>query len=153
MFNKLNSLRRHNKGFSLVELIIVMAIMVALIAVLAPQFIKYVQRSRDATVETAAEDVIQDLKAAYVSGYLTGDSEFTVYGGSAGDEQGFVNIAVVTDPTYANTDEIADQAALLTELGFDADGHGKNNASAKSWTITATFDAASNAVDISKTAA
>ncbi len=153
MFNKINSLRKHNKGFSLVELIIVMAIMVALIAVLAPQFIKYVQRSRDATVETAAEDVVQDLKAAYASGYITGDSEFVVAGGNAGDEQGAVNISVTTDPTYANTDEIADQAALLTELGFDADGHGKNNSSAKSWTITATFDAATNTVDVTKTAA
>ena len=38
-----------NKGFSLVELIIVIAIMAVLVAILAPQFLKYVERSRNAT--------------------------------------------------------------------------------------------------------
>lgn len=35
-----------NKGFSLVELIIVIAIMAVLVGVLAPQYIKYVDKSR-----------------------------------------------------------------------------------------------------------
>lgn len=39
----------NDKGFSLVELIIVVAIMAILITVLVPQYIKYVERSRNAT--------------------------------------------------------------------------------------------------------
>lgn len=39
--------KMNNKGFSLVELIIVIAIMAVLIGVLAPQYIKYVERSRE----------------------------------------------------------------------------------------------------------
>ena len=35
-----------NKGFSLVELVIVIAIMAVLVAILAPLFIKYVEQSR-----------------------------------------------------------------------------------------------------------
>lgn len=45
-----------NKGFSLVELIIVIAIMVILVAVIAPQYTKFVYNSRISTdVQTAAE--------------------------------------------------------------------------------------------------
>ena len=39
--------KMNNKGFSLVELIIVIAIMAILIVVLAPQYLKYVEKSRN----------------------------------------------------------------------------------------------------------
>ena len=38
----------NDKGFSLVELIIVIAIMALLVVVLAPQYLKYVERARNA---------------------------------------------------------------------------------------------------------
>lgn len=41
--------KTNNKGFSLVELIVVIAIMAVLIAVLAPTFTKYVERGRKST--------------------------------------------------------------------------------------------------------
>ena len=63
--------RKDNKGFSLVELIIVIAIMVALVAMLAPQFVKYVQRSRDAVVSSAAEDVLATAKSEFALTHLT----------------------------------------------------------------------------------
>ena len=45
-----------NKGFSLVELIIVIAIMVILVAVLAPQYLRYVEKSRvSSDTQTAVE--------------------------------------------------------------------------------------------------
>lgn len=45
----LKETKLNNKGFSLVELIIVIAIMAVLIGVLAPQYLKYVERSRVST--------------------------------------------------------------------------------------------------------
>ena len=57
--------RKDNKGFSLVELIIVIAIMVALVAMLAPQFVKYVSKSRDAVISSAAEDVLATAKSEF----------------------------------------------------------------------------------------
>lgn len=41
--------KMNDKGFSLVELIIVIAIMAVLVIVLAPQYLKYVEKSRNST--------------------------------------------------------------------------------------------------------
>lgn len=57
--------RLSNRGFTLVELIIVIAIIAVLGAVLAPQYIKYVDRSR----ETVCQSSIQELEHAYLVDY------------------------------------------------------------------------------------
>lgn len=56
--------RRDNRGFSLVELIIVIAIMAILIGVLAPQYVKYVEKSRKMKDEQAAEELLSIARVA-----------------------------------------------------------------------------------------
>lgn len=79
--------KMNNKGFSLVELIIVIAIMAILIVVLAPQYLKYVERSRNSTdlqnattIKTAVETYAADPQAtkAFKSG-----EDFTITIGPA----------------------------------------------------------------------
>lgn len=61
---------KNKRGFSLVELIIVIAIMVALVAIMSPSYIKYVQRSADAVVTAAAEDCFTFCRSEFSSGNL-----------------------------------------------------------------------------------
>lgn len=51
-----------NKGFSLVELIIVVAIMAILIGVLAPQYLRYVEKSRHQKDNTAIGEIADIMK-------------------------------------------------------------------------------------------
>ena len=56
--------KMNNKGFSLVELIIVIAIMAILIAVLAPQYLRYVEKSRLQADNSAIGEVANAVKVA-----------------------------------------------------------------------------------------
>lgn len=72
--------KMNNKGFSLVELIIVIAIMVVLIAVLAPQYLKYVEKSRVASDQTTIVEYINAMQviAADPDITLTSGDDYTL---------------------------------------------------------------------------
>lgn len=66
--------KTNNKGFSLVELIVVIAIMAVLIGVLAPTFTKYVEQSRRSTDIQNAEAIKTAMLADIADGTKSGSN-------------------------------------------------------------------------------
>ena len=60
----MKKMRKNNKGFTLVELIIVVAIIAILTVAVAPQYLKYVEKSREASDLNAIEEVISVMNVA-----------------------------------------------------------------------------------------
>jgi type IV pilus assembly protein PilA len=70
---------KNNKGFSLVELIIVIAIMAVLVGVMAPQYIKYVEKSRISTDNDNASEILGCVKTALSDDEVVSKLSSTTY--------------------------------------------------------------------------
>ena len=132
--------RKDNKGFSLVELIIVIAIMVALVAMLAPQFVKYVAKSRNAVVSSAAEDVLATAKSEFALTHLTfaGDSNGTIVIGREDLTQASKLGVTFTGLNYNDGEGGIGEDAFEEQCGIDAS---KTTISDYQYTITITKNA------------
>lgn len=97
-----------NKGFSLVELIVVIAIMAVLVAVLAPAMLRYVENSRKSKDAQAVAGLVTTTQAAIIDNAIgAGDYIITVTG---------TNCTVSSNPTN-DTAEAAIESALSDAYG------------------------------------
>lgn len=64
-------MKKDNKGFSLVELIIVIAIMAVLVGLLAPQYLKYVNNSKVSTDISNGQEVATVFNVAFADSVVT----------------------------------------------------------------------------------
>lgn len=129
--------KTNNKGFSLVELIVVIAIMAVLIAVLAPSFIRYVEKSRNSTdmqnaasIVTAVQVWAVDVSAEVGRNALTSGT-----------------YVVTVDGTGVSFSGDGANAQTALQAAFDNSGLSTTTkcASRQEWTsYTITFTVASN---------
>lgn len=99
--------KMNNKGFSLVELIIVIAIMAILVGVLAPQFIKYVEKSRQSTdmqniqqYKTAIEAYVASTPAPEAVKISVGSGNITIDKAAALDGTGLTTTTALKSSNW-----------------------------------------------------
>lgn len=95
---------RSNRGFSLVELIVVIAIMAVLVGILVPAYLKYVEKSRKNTDLQAIAQIMEAAEA------VSTDEEYYVPRGAE-----FLISALAGNVTLSIPEDIWDDAVTGTE--------------------------------------
>lgn len=72
-------MKKNNKGFSLIELIIVIAIMAILVAIIAPNLTKYLGKSKKSTDKKNADEIASQLQTS-ISDYESQDDAGEIIG-------------------------------------------------------------------------
>ena len=73
MFKLLNK-KKNNKGFTLVELVIAIAILAILVGLLAPQYTKYVEKSRKSADASNMDELVKAIQVYATENAITADT-------------------------------------------------------------------------------
>ena len=121
---------KNNKGFSLVELIIVIAIMAILVGVMAPQLIKYIEKSKVSADTQAADSVHTAVLTAMMDPEVVNSSLYnssSIVTGTA---------ASATTLTTGSTDPVASAAGEILGGSFTTGQLKSTNASDIQFQVT-----------------
>lgn len=130
----MNNKKRNNKGFSLVELIVVIAIMAVLVGVLAPAFLGYVEKSRKSTDINSIDNIMQTMNAVAAEGKVS-----SMTATCAADTVDF--------EATATSGEAADKTAIEDELDNILGTVKMKSKDFKGWKLTGTVNTETGKVD------
>ena len=111
MFKLLNK-KKNNKGFTLVELVIVVAILAILVGILAPQYTKYVEKSRKAADVSNMDEIVKAVQVYAVdkgaqTGGNTAINNFTITISDSGASISDTTVQTGVKEYLPNYDKIA----------------------------------------------
>ena len=131
--------KKENKGFTLVELIIVIAIIAILVAILVPNYVRYVEKSRWNNDQNQMETLVGEVNTAITETMEKGDEVLTTP--TSGDAKGTITITKKngTNDTITLT---GFEAAFLKVLNT-TDNHPSANQS-KEYLVTVSQDSDGN---------
>ena len=113
-----------NKGISLVELIVAIAIMAILVGVIAPQMFKYVERAKQVKVEKEASEIMRAAQVALVEVTAQGKAPSEVdtsYGKAS-----IKNLTVSNSPYYKNGTKYGNITNYSVHDGFQSNADYSN---------------------------
>lgn len=113
--------KKKNKGFTLVELIIVVAILAILVGLLAPQYTKYVEKSRKTADINNLNEIINAIKIAAIDPEYNLESKYyTIVMGSYSGESETVDMTYLLK--FGKGDQVVEALAEYAGLtGTDSD--------------------------------
>lgn len=144
--------KKNNKGFSLVELIIVIAIMAVLVGTLAPQYLRYVERSKVATDMTIVDQMVTSLQvlaadpdANLVTTSNEGDPTYVISSAANAETIRFTN-GLTSNTIYAS----------IVDLNVDESGNSQYEFTSASYiaaniTISLVYDATNHIWEVNVT--
>lgn len=125
--------QKNNKGFSLIELIVVVAIMAVLVGVLAPAYLRYVEKARRQTCYWNMDNVVREVQLrAFSDPDFMEDITAAAGQNATGDVTNFVrgtDIQVPTCPsrgdytiTFNTSTGILEMTCTMTVHNLPVDG-------------------------------
>ena len=121
MLKLFNRKKKDNKGFTLVELVIVVAILAILVGLLAPQYTKYVEKSRKSADASNLEEIVKELKV------VASDPQYSVPAGT---------FTIVMSHSKGTTITLTDTSGSVTSDDDKVWTAGMESLLEGNWTIT-----------------
>lgn len=111
---------KNRKGFSLVELIVVLVIMAILAAALVPSLMGYIKKTKQQNVNSEAQSVVQAAQTIASGAYASADGKYTVDGYSTPIDFSTIKGTDSANTTSADTTDYVKATEKLAEVPTDA---------------------------------